>query len=141
MTREQAIICLNRISNSLSKYCDVNDCIHGNCAKCYEALNMAIEALEQEPSKATGEWIPVKWHEITDEERDREGYPEDWAYFLDCEMPDDGERILVTTKNGFVELDECYCDGEYALESGDDWIGDVLAWTQLPDPHKGSEEE
>lgn len=132
MTKEEAITILSNATFS--------DEWQGN-EDLTTAYLMAIEALEQEPSKATGEWIPVKWHEITDEERDREGYPEDWAYFLDCEMPDDGERILVTTKNGFVELDECYCDGEYALESGDDWIGDVLAWTQLPKPYKESEEE
>ena len=50
MTREKAIIRLRRISNSLSKYCDVNDCICGNCAKCYEALDMAEKALEQKLS-------------------------------------------------------------------------------------------
>lgn len=49
MTGEQAIIRLRRISNSLSKYCDVNDCIRGDCAKCFDALDMAIKALEQEP--------------------------------------------------------------------------------------------
>lgn len=57
MTREEAIIRLNRISNSLSRYCDVNDCIRGNCAKCYEALDMAIEALEQVPKR--GKWLPI----------------------------------------------------------------------------------
>lgn len=138
MTREEAV---SVIKDFVAYGEHVNAFVYkGSISIPIDALNMAIEALEQEPSKATGEWIPVKWHEITDEERDREGYPEDWAYFLDCEMPDDGERILVTTKNGFVELDECYCDGEYVLESGDDWIGDVLAWTQLPKPYKEREE-
>lgn len=51
MTREQAIIRLRRISYSLRKYCDVNDCIRGNCAKCYGALDKAVEALEKEPNK------------------------------------------------------------------------------------------
>lgn len=57
MTREQAIIRLNRISNSLSRYCDVNDCVCGNCAKCYDALNIAIEALEKEQER--GKWIAI----------------------------------------------------------------------------------
>ena len=36
-----------------------------------ESCKGAIELLEQT------RWIPVKWHEITDEEREREGYPKD----------------------------------------------------------------
>lgn len=55
MTREQAIIRLRRISTSLNKYCDVNDCIRGDCAKCYDALDMAEKALQQEPKR--GKWI------------------------------------------------------------------------------------
>ena len=55
MTREQAIIRLRRISTSLNKYCDVNDCIRGGCAKCYDALDMAEKALEQEPK--CGKWL------------------------------------------------------------------------------------
>lgn len=83
-------------------------------------------------------WIPVKWHEITDEEREREGYPKDWACHLDCIMPYDGQRILITTKGGFVELDECYSDDgcTFSLDSGYDWIDDVVAWCELPEPYK-----
>ena len=85
-------------------------------------------------------WIHVKWHEITDEEREREGYPKDWAYHLDCIMPYDGQRILITTKGGFVELDECYSDDgcTFSLDSGYDWIDDVVAWMPLPEPYKAS---
>ena len=67
MTGEQAIIRLRRISNSLSKYCDVNDCIRGDCAKCFDALDMAIKALEQEPR--VGHWIYdyeySNWFDVT----------------------------------------------------------------------------
>ena len=87
-----------------------------------------------EPNK----WIPVKWHEITDEEREREGYPKDWVCHLDSIMPYDGQRILITTKGGFVELDECYSDDgcTFSLDSGYDWIDDVVAWMPLPEPYK-----
>lgn len=136
MTREQAIIRLNRISNSLSRYCDVNDCIRGNCAKCYDALNIAIEALEQEPK-----WIPISWHEITEEERIENGYPKDWVVYLDCTMPSDEQEILVTTRYGTVEKDVCYEDGEFSLDSGYDWIDDIIAWMPLPEPYKESETE
>ena len=42
MTREEAIKMLNR----LLLYCD--ECPHGDCEKCVEAINMAEDALEQE---------------------------------------------------------------------------------------------
>lgn len=42
MTREEAIKMLNR----LLLYCD--ECPHHDCEKCVEAINMAIEVLEQE---------------------------------------------------------------------------------------------
>lgn len=96
-----------------------------------------IEAL---PSVQPNKWIPVKWHEITDEEREREGYPKEWVCHLDSIMPYDGQRILITTKGGFVELDECYSDDgcEFSLDSGYDWVDDVIAWMPLPEPYKAS---
>lgn len=100
-------------------------------------LNTIIQALEQD------KWIPVKWHEITDEEREREGYPKEWACHLDSIMPYDGQRILITTKGGYVELDECYSDDgcTFSLDSGYDWVEDVEAWCELPEPYKQEEEE
>lgn len=89
-------------------------------------------------------WIPVKWHEITDEEREREGYPEDWLTMLDCLMPNDEEEILVTIKSSkgglYVEKDVCYVDDGYSLDSGNVWIDDVVAWMPLPKPYKAESE-
>lgn len=103
--------------------------------KMWEALDMAIEALENK-----NEWIPVKWHEITEEEREREEYPKYWKVYLDCEMPEDGEEILVTTKYGVI-ADIGYNDYEYYLESGRDWIDDVTAWMSFPEPYKEESED
>ena len=86
-------------------------------------------------------WIPVKWHEITDEEREREGYPKDWTVYIDCEMPYDEQEILIQTKNGYIRWDVCYEDGEFSLDSGWDWVEDILAWMPLPKPYKESEVE
>ena len=133
MTREEAV---GVIKDFVAYGEHVNAFVYkGSTSIPIDALNMAIEALQDK-------WIPIKWHEITDEEREREGYPKDWDYILDCIMPDDGQRILITTKGGFneVELDECYCDGEYALDSGYDWIDDVIAWMPLPESYKESAE-
>ena len=93
---------------------------------------------DESSSENPNKWIPVKWHEITDEEREREGYPKEWACHLDSIMPYDGQRILITTKGGFVELDECYSDDgcTFSLDSGYDWVDDVVAWMPLPQPYK-----
>ena len=85
-------------------------------------------------------WIPIKAHPATEEER--ESCP-DIDYWLDCEMPDDGQEILVTVKHKNwigVEKDVCYVDSEYSLESGYDW-DDIIAWMPLPEPYKEEEEE
>lgn len=88
---------------------------------------------------ADPKWIPVSWHEITEEERAENGYPKDWDVFIDCEMPSDEEEILVTTRYGRVEKDVCYEDGEFSLDSGYDWVDDIVAWQPLPEPYKESE--
>lgn len=81
-------------------------------------------------------WHIVKFHEITEEEREREGYPKEWTYILDCTMPNDGEEILIATRykdeiivDNDIALDDG-ADGHY-LESGYDWI-DIVAWRELP---------
>jgi len=95
-----------------------------------EVFDLANKALEQTS------WIPVKWHEITDEERVIEEYPNEWLVLFDCQMPDDGERILTQTKWGDIELDECYIDDGGSLDSGRDWIEDIVAWMPLPAPYQ-----
>jgi len=82
------------------------------------------------------EWIPVKYHYIEDDERKREGYPEDWVYYIDSALPDDEQEILITTKGGYVEYDTCYVDDDgYYLDGGRDWR-DIIAWMPLPEPYK-----
>ena len=130
MTREEHIENLKAIASDMPS---------DKCADWIESLMAGVKALEQvSSSEKPNKWIPVKWHEITDEEREREGYPKDWACRLDSIMPYDGQRILITTKGGFVELDECYSDDgcTFALDSGYDWIDDVVAWMPLPERYK-----
>lgn len=87
------------------------------------------------------EWIPIKWHEITDAEREENGYPREWVLLIDCEMPCDGQEILVQTTNGYIRWDVCYEDGGFSLDSGWDWVEDIVAWMPLPKPYKGGEDE
>lgn len=84
--------------------------------------------------KVLQKWIPVKWHEITEEERTEEGYSDDIVAVFDCEMPDDNQEILVTTTHGYVNQDVCYIDDGYSLDSGWDWIEDIVAWMPMPKP-------
>jgi len=132
-----------------------------------EALAMAIEALEQAPTaldhihnvvkddayrrgyeqgkadanhpEIPDSWVPVKAHPATDEEQ--ESSP-DIDYWFDCEMPDDEQEILVTVKHKnwvSVEKDVCYVDSCYGLDSGYDWLDDIIAWMPLPEPYKEGE--
>ena len=105
-----------------------------------EAIELAIKALEKIP-----EWIPVKWHEITEEEREREGYPEEWITHLDCLMPDDEQEILITVKGSkgsrWVEKDTALIDDGHYLDSGYDWVDDAIAWMPLPEPWETESEE
>lgn len=96
-----------------------------------------ISILQHAPTiKSELLWIPVKYHKITNEEREENGYPKDWEFIMDCEMPDDGQDILVTTaRTRFVTMDSCYSDGEYALDSGLDWL-DIAAWMPMPEPYE-----
>lgn len=101
-----------------------------------------IKALNALPStEAAQKWIPIKWHEITEEEREREGYPKDWVVHIDCDMPSDGEEILVQTKKGYIGFDICYEEGEFFLDSGWDWIEDIVAWMPRPKPYRKDGEE
>ena len=112
--------------------------IHGTDNK--EIQNYLWDGLRKQmwslPSVEVVGWIPIEWHEITEEEREREGYPKDWVYLLDCVMPQDDQEILVQTKNGEIRWDVCYEEDGFILDSGWDWIEDIVAWMPLPKQYK-----
>lgn len=77
------------------------------------------------------EWIPFTF--------DEEG-------ILNCELPDIGERILVSDTKAMYDDESIWIDswdspdcGIYELESGEDLEG--LAWMPLPKPYKEKENE
>lgn len=86
------------------------------------------------------EWIPVRYHEITDSERAKNGYPEKWETMFDCKMPEDGQEVLITTRSGYVMEDTSYDDVDGCfLGCYGDWL-DVRAWMPLPEPYRGEDE-
>lgn len=89
-----------------------------------------------------GEWIPVKWREMTEEER--EYYPEGTTCISDFKLPDDGDEILISRNNGkWIELVEFCNDCDYGIgdENGNDWLTDVDAWMPLPKGYVKDEKE
>ena len=99
---------------------------------CQLTMNEAADAIE-ELSKP--KWIKFEMRELDPDEKKE--HP-DWCYVMDCQLPDDGQEILVS-KRGYVFVDTfCYDDGCY-LDSGDE-IEDGMAWMPLPEPYKEAKE-
>lgn len=99
-----------------------------------------IDTIKKAPTVPTfGQWIPVPWHESTDQEREKYNLPNSMVYMLDCLLPDDDQEILITTNSGDVMQDINYIDDGYYLDSDYDWIN-VLAWMPLPEPYKAESE-
>lgn len=104
----------------------------------YKGIMEYIDELPVTSKQKTGHWIPVKFRPLTDEEQKE--YP-DYCYMADSQMPDDGEEILISTKYGRVEKDECGFDDGYYLDSGYDWQTDIVAWMPLPEPYKAESKD
>ena len=99
------------------------------------ALGLAEDAIRHLPSAEAVGWIPFTRRPMTEEEQ--EDYP-NCTFIFDCDLPDDGDEILVSSGR-FVWMDTfCNDDGCY-LDGGDD-IDEDMAWMPLPKPYKGGDE-
>lgn len=122
MTREEAVIILDGFKNN-PLFSDTHT----------QALDMAISALK-------GGWIPIVTRPMTEEEKEEyhgEYDPNDMTMY-DCQMPEDGQEVLVTTRYGDVDTDTFYHDDGWYFENFCD-DGDVLAWQPKPEPYKKGE--
>ena len=102
-----------------------------------KALRIAIDKIEQD------RWIPVKTRKLTDaEEEDMfENSNYYYNYMFDCLLPEDGEKVLVTTSTGEVTDTTFYdegIDGCYFEFYEDE--GDVIAWMPKPKSYKAESE-
>lgn len=100
-------------------------------------------------SSAECPWIPVTYRPMTEEEEKElceklginGGFLEDWEKkVFTCQLPDDGQEILISSFGRYVIEDICSWD-EYGcgLENNGDWDG-VDAWMPKPEPYKKPEQ-
>ncbi len=101
----------------------------------YELGLKIMDYIENMDDEKENGWIPVKYHQISEKEREEESISRDIHYILDCKMPDDEQEILVTNgKSTWRDTSFIDCDGYY-LDSNYDWI-EITAWRPLPEPYK-----
>ena len=83
-----------------------------------DMLEEVIEAIEEFP--AQNKWIPVKYRELTEEEK--QDYPNE-TYIYDCELPEDAQDVIITTKYRQVVITTFYRDAEDGcwFDSYEDW--------------------
>lgn len=86
-------------------------------------------------------WVPITMRKLTPEEirecNERYGADiGDEALAFDCQLPEDGQEVLITTAWGVVSIttfnadpDDCYFED---YEDGDE----VIAWRPLPDAYE-----
>ena len=101
-----------------------------------EAVDMAIKAVEK---REKDRWRPFKCREATEDD------DTSYDYIMECELPEDGQTVLVTIQTKGhepVQVDTYYGgDGEEcALDSGYALCEEAIAWRPLPEPYTEEEE-
>lgn len=118
----------------LEYFNDINE-VYNNC-NMHDTLKHMLDEFESEIKES--EWTPIKTRPMTQEEiAECDWYNEDCLWMYACELPDDGEEVLITTRWGSVEKVTFYNnfnEGCYFEEYGDE--DDVIAWRQLPEKYQ-----
>lgn len=78
------------------------------------------------------EWVEIKVHKPTYEEI--EIYGDEVSFIYDCELPNDGQEVLITTNRGLVYATTFYND-DFAYFEGFEDDGEVAAWMSFPEPY------
>ncbi len=124
--------------------CLKEKCIHHDVCALYTFSGYASDECgfyETKPhvENEKPQWIPVTYRQMDNDEycKFREEYgeiPVEERKVFDCQMPEDGQEILISTKYEHIFLDTCVYDYGYGLEEYGDWE-DVIAWMPLPAPY------
>lgn len=96
---------------------------------------MIKDAPAIDPDK--GKWKPFKLRPATEDEKEIHPDCEDVP---DCELPEGGQRILITVKyprHRAVYEDEYEDDGGSYLDSGYEIGEEAIAWMPMPEPYRG----
>lgn len=121
----------------------------------YDIHTAIAQGTPYEEMTQQGEWIPIKYRPLTEEERiafaehygveccdtlEEKAEVLKEALAFDCPMPEDRQSILISTSWGVVEdVADNDIDGEgficSGLEINGDWDG-VDAWMPLPKPYR-----
>jgi hypothetical protein len=99
-------------------------------------IDMAIAALEQQEKDR---WRPFRCRKTTEDDCSS------FDYIMDCELPEDGQEILITVNNNRhepVQMDTFFGGSgeECALDSGYDLCDEAVAWRPLPEPYQEDKE-
>lgn len=99
------------------------------------AIELAIAALEKQEQER---WRPFRCRKTTEDDCSS------FDYIMDCELPEDGQIILITVNNNGhepVQTDTFFGGGgeECALDSGYDLCDEAIAWRPLPAPYQEDE--
>ncbi len=83
-------------------------------------------------------WRPFRCRKTTEDDCSS------FDYIMDCELPEDGQRILITVNNNGhepVQMDTFFVGGgeECALDSGYDLCDEAIAWRPLPEAYQEEE--
>ena len=91
-----------------------------------------LECVKNGTPLKTGQWIPVKTRELTEEEKRKE----QWEKAFECPIPEDEQEVLIVNNYGYIEIDRFYnWEGSCCFENNC-LDGDVIAWMPLPEPYK-----
>ena len=113
----------------------IRDRLMTTSSKQFEALTIAIAALEKQEKDR---WRPFHCRKTTEDDCSS------FDYIMDCELPEDGQEILITVNNNRhepVQMDTFFGGSgeECALDSGYNLCDEAVAWRSLPEPY--TEEE
>jgi len=101
--------------------------VEGNNPDEFDACNMGILAIQE------SKWTPLKYRPLTEEERER--FSDEIDSVFDCDLPDEGEEVLITFKDGSVGTDTFCKDGDYCYFDNYD-SSSIIAWRHKPEGYK-----
>jgi hypothetical protein len=110
----------------------IRDRLMTTSSKQFEAMTIAIAAIEQQEKDR---WRQFRCRKTTEDDCSS------FDYIMECELPEDGQEILITVNNNGhepVQMDTFFGGGgeECALDSGYDLCDEAVAWRPLPEPYQ-----